>query len=206
MTKRIIDLILSLILLLIGLPFILIILILVLIVTGQNPVIYQERKLTLHKQIIKIFKIRTIKNKYKLEGSNKTDWNIFYKEELKSGVPLFCRWLRKTGLDEILQLINVIKGEMSLVGPRPLLTSDLIIMERNEPEYYYIRTDICSKPGITGYWQVFGDRSKGAKNLVELDDYYDLNQSVLFDFKILLKSAFILITASHSDSIISRNK
>ncbi len=201
MTKRIIDLISSLIILTAGIPFIVIILILVLIITGQKPVILQERKITLEKLGIQIFKIRTIKSNHKFKGLKKISGDLFFKEELRTRVPLFCSWLRKTGIDEILQLINVIKGEMSLVGPRPLLASDLKIMENTQPDYYYRRTDICSTPGITGYWQVFGDRSKGTKNLVEFDEYYDLHQSIMFDFKILLKTALILITASHSDSI-----
>ncbi len=117
-------------------------------------------------------------------------------------MPLFCRWLRKSGLDEILQLINVIKGEMSLVGPRPLTTGDLELLKKSEPELYERRRILNSKPGITGYWQVCGRREDGAFNLIENDEYYERNKSLIMDLKLILKSVVVLLTASHSDSIL----
>lgn len=71
--------------------------------------------------------------------------------------------------------------------------------------FYETRRKIISKPGITGYWQIFGDRSKGCKNLVECDEFYDKNKSILFDLRILLLTSIVVFKMKHSDSIITSN-
>ena len=180
-----------------------VILFIVFIITRQCPLLTQSRTITLEKKRTKVYKIRTIRNSDKFRNVERSASNIYIKEEFREHVPWFCGMLRKTGIDELPQLINVLKGEMSLVGPRPLLESDLIVMEKTEPEYYYRRTEINLLPGITGYWQVFGDRVKGSKNLVELDVFYENEQSFYIDMEIIMKSILILATASHSDAIIS---
>ncbi len=202
MIKRFIDIFLSLIILLAASPIIIIILLLVSLSTSQFPVIIQKRSITIEKRRIKVYKIRTIKSSQEFLKLEVASSNIFFKENFREYVPGFCALLRKNGMDEILQLINVIKGEMSIVGPRPLLESDLKIMQTMEPEFYLRRTDINSLPGITGYWQVFGDRKKGSQSLVELDEAYEKQKSFFFDAKIMLKSILIILTASHSDSIL----
>ena len=154
----------------------------------------------MEKKSIRIIKIRTIKTK--VPDSFSPD-KIFIKNELRDFVPVFCRWLRKSGLDEILQLVNVIKGEMSLIGPRPLMESDLHFMKKYEPDYFLRRSKIKSKPGISGYWQIYGDREKGTQNLVELDEFYEKNKSISLDLHIIVKTFYILLTATHSDAIIS---
>ena len=207
MTKRLIDLVLSPIIIVLSIPFIVVILFLVIISTGQFPVIFQERKITLEKKSVQIIKIRTIRNRIEIPFSSfkeveRISNNVFIKEEYEMYVPLFCRWLRKSGLDEILQVINVLKGEMSLIGPRPLLEADLEIMQRSDEEYYNRRTKINSKPGITGMWQVYGERREGTANLIELEEFYEKEKSLLLDMKITLRTIFVLLTASHSDSIL----
>ena len=202
MMKRIIDVFISLVVIITCFPFIAMILFFVFLFTRENPLLMQERKISLDKKKIKIIKIRTIRDsKQFLELKNLSN-EIFFKSNYAKYVPSFCRWLRKTGLDEILQVINVLKGEMSLVGPRPLLDNDLSIIQKTNPEYYIRRTKVNSKPGITGCWQVFGDRAKGISNLVELDEKYEAKKSFLFDLKIIFKTILISMTASHSDSII----
>ncbi len=203
MLKRVIDVFVSLIVIICFSPFIFAILFFVFLLTKENPILLQERKISLDKKGIKIIKIRTIRNSKQFLELKKLSQKIFFQNDYMRYVPSFCRWLRKTGLDEILQVINVIKGEMSLVGPRPLLNNDLIIMKRTHPEYYYRRTKINSKPGITGCWQVFGERLKGVANLIELDEKYDKKKSALFDLTIIVKTLLISITASHSDSIVT---
>jgi lipopolysaccharide/colanic/teichoic acid biosynthesis glycosyltransferase len=207
MIKRILDLSLSIALIVLCFPLILLVLFFVFYLTGDNPIFMQERKLSLDKKGFKIIKIRTIKNtKDFLELERMSD-DIFVKRGYEEYIHAFCRWLRKTGVDEILQIINVLKNEMSFVGPRPLLEKDLLIIKKANPEIYNRRRNINSKPGITGYWQVFGERSKGVENLTDLDDQYEKEKSFLFDTKIIFKTIFILTTAGHSDSIIpEKNK
>ena len=203
MSKRLIDIILSVLILLFFSPILLFILALVTYLTKASPIIVQKRKLTLDNKNINIWKIRTIiesKNFRNIENNTK---KIFSKPEFEKFIPPFCRWLRKSGIDEIPQLINVIKGELSLVGPRPMLESDLKLMKENEPNVYRIRTFLKSQPGITGYWQLFGEREKGSKNLVTLDTFYEINKSLFLDLKLILKTVFVMLGAKHSDSIVS---
>ncbi|MFZ0454102.1 MAG: sugar transferase [Ignavibacteriaceae bacterium] len=207
MLNRIIDISISISIIVLFSPFIVLILLYIFLITGDNPVFLQERKISLDKKGFKLIKIRTIRNsKQFLELEDKSS-EIFIKEGYENFVPPFCRWLRKSGFDEILQIINVLKGEMSIIGPRPLLITDLQIMKKEGNEYYQRRTKLNSKPGITGYWQVFGERIRGIQNLVELDDKYEKEKSLLLDLKIFFRTFIIFATASHSDSIIpGKNK
>ena len=91
---------------------------------------------------------------------------------------------------------------MTLVGPRPLTDADLCLMRCEDSSAYKRRSRINSKPGITGYWQVYGNREKGAEDLMDKDEYYEKNKSFALDMKIMIKTLIIMITASHSDSIV----
>ncbi len=195
---------LAALIILIGLPFIPIILFLDFIFTGQFPVILQERALSLDKKPIKILKIRTIINSIEFKRQENISRNIFFHKEYKNHIPGFCRWLRKSGVDEILQLLNVLKGEMSLAGPRPLLIRELKLMKEEYPDLYKRREKINSTPGITGYWQIYGDRDLGIGNLIESEEYYERNKSFKLDIRIILRTIIVMITATHSDAIIKR--
>jgi lipopolysaccharide/colanic/teichoic acid biosynthesis glycosyltransferase len=96
------------------------------------------------------------------------------------------RWLRRTSLDELPQLINVLKGDMSLVGPRPPLPSEVAQYGRLE------RRRLTIKPGITGPWQVSGRSEVSFDEWVRLDLYYIRNWSLLLDLTILLKTVFVV--------------
>jgi lipopolysaccharide/colanic/teichoic acid biosynthesis glycosyltransferase len=98
--------------------------------------------------------------------------------------------LRRTGLDELPQMWNVLKGEMSLVGPRMITPIEL--------EKYGDAAWIFSemKPGLTGYWQVSGDQQAGYDRRVEMDLFYAENRSLLFDLKILIKTPARMLRGS----------
>ena len=200
--KNTFDFIFALLLLLLSLPLIIILLFIISFITKQFPIIIQERKSSLNAKRIRMFKIRTIKGTEPILESANSSGEILFRHDLKKYVTPFCGWLRKSGLDEITQLINVLKGEMSLVGPRPLTITDLNIMKKYEPEIHRRREKLKSRPGITGYWQIFGDRKKGLENLVALDEYYERERSFLLDLKLLLSTMVLVMTAKHSDSII----
>lgn len=185
------------------LPFLIIILLVVFLLTKKPPILSQHRKLTLEKRNIKIWKIRTIKESDKFKQLENSTKNIYNKHEFAKYVPAFCKWLRQSGIDEIPQLINVIKGDLSLVGPRPMIEKDLLIMKENEPEIYKKRMMLNSKPGITGYWQLFGNREEGSENLVSLDTFYEQKKSVILDIQIIVKTFFVMLRAKHSDSIVT---
>jgi lipopolysaccharide/colanic/teichoic acid biosynthesis glycosyltransferase len=97
------------------------------------------------------------------------------------------RFLRKTSLDELPQLINVLKGDMSLVGPRPCLPYEYAIYK----DWHKRRT--CVRPGITGLWQVVGRSEVSFEDMILLDLYYIYNRSMELDFSILFETVFVLL-------------
>ncbi len=181
------------------LPVLLLIGILVFISTKCFPLFTQKRALTLEGPVFIIYKFRTMRK----HANQNPSGSIFYKPELEREVTRFGLYLRKTGLDEIPQLINIIKGDMSFIGPRPLSLEDLEIMKKNSPETYFSRAKINLKPGITGYWQILGDRKSGAEDLLSSDLYYFKNRSLKLNIKILALTIKTIVTLTHSDSIIS---
>ncbi|QWH20207.1 sugar transferase [Bacillus mycoides] len=97
------------------------------------------------------------------------------------------KFIRKTSIDELPQLINVLKGEMSLVGPRPPLP-------REVKEYtLYDKQRLLVTPGCTGLWQVSGRSNLSFEQMVELDIYYIIQRSIIFDVKILLRTVKVLL-------------
>jgi lipopolysaccharide/colanic/teichoic acid biosynthesis glycosyltransferase len=112
-----------------------------------------------------------------------------YKLKNDPRVTRLGQWLRKTSLDELPQLFNVWRGEMSLVGPRMITASEL-------EKYGDRRNQLLSvRPGITGYWQVNGRQDLSYERRVEMDGYYIENWSLALDLKILLKTVVVVITA-----------
>ena len=149
-------------------------------------------------------KIKTVKTQKTIRRINSK--NVFLKDELKENVPLICSILRRTGLDELPQLINIIKGEMNFIGPRPLPWDDVVFMNENEPMLHERRKAVKLKPGITGLWQLFGEKEKGIENLVELEEFYDKNKSFKLNFIILLNTLPKVLFAKHQDSILGKKQ
>ena len=96
-------------------------------------------------------------------------------------------FLRKTSLDELPQLINILKGDMSIVGPRP-------IVEKEIPKYGEYAKEVFSVlPGLTGYWQANGRSDTTYEERIQMDMYYINNRSLLMDIKIILKTFVTVI-------------
>ena len=168
--KRIFDLIISLVGLITFSPIIIALSIGLFFANKGNPFYFQKRP-GKNEKLFSIIKFKTMNDKRNADGSFKPD-----SERLTS----IGRLVRKTSLDEVPQLINVLKGDMSLVGPRPLLTEYLSLYTENQKK----RHDI--KPGITGWAQVNGRNSINWEEKFKLDLWYVNNQSALLDLKILL--------------------
>jgi lipopolysaccharide/colanic/teichoic acid biosynthesis glycosyltransferase len=98
------------------------------------------------------------------------------------------RLIRRYSIDEIPQLINVLKGDMSLVGPRPLPVGDYRRMQEDDELGGFFRQRVRSKPGMTGLWQISGRSELGFREMVLLDLYYIEHQSLLFDLEILAQT------------------
>jgi exopolysaccharide production protein ExoY len=120
----------------------------------------------------------------------RAEWVRDHKLRNDPRVTRLGRFLRRTSLDELPQLLNVLRGEMSLVGPRPVVREELLRYGRN------VNTYLAAKPGITGLWQVTGRNDTDYRRRVVLDTYYVRNQNLLLDLYILLKTTGVVLGGS----------
>ena len=175
--KRGIDFILALVGLILASPVLLIVAILVRMKLG-SPIFFRQARVGLNGEIFEMIKIRTMKDAYDAKGQPLPD-----SERLTS----FGQFLRKTSLDELPELINVLKGDMSLVGPRPLLVEYLPLYSEEQMRRHNVR------PGITGYAQVNGRNNISWAKKFELDIYYVNHFSLYLDIKILWQTVVKVI-------------
>lgn len=169
----------------------------------EFPFFIQERGLTLSKYRFGLYKIKTLRNSDIRKTLPPLKGMILSKSELSPYVGGYAGFLRRTGFDELPQLINIIKGEMSLIGPRPLMMEDLKRLKNEFPDLYLQREALNSIPGLSGLWQIFCDRHKDVENLILLDTLYEKLRSFSFDSKLLLWTIPLIIIGNNSDSILS---
>ncbi|MFZ3591230.1 sugar transferase [Bacillus sp. DJP31] len=167
--KRIIDILASLCLLIILSPFFIIIPTLIKYELG-SPIIFKQKRPGLNERPFYLYKFRSMKDLKDSEGKSLPD---------SLRLTTFGYFLRKTSLDELPQLINVLKGELSLVGPRPLLMQYLPLYTEEQARRHQV------KPGITGWAQVNGRNAITWEEKFHFDIWYVENQSLLLDLKIL---------------------
>jgi lipopolysaccharide/colanic/teichoic acid biosynthesis glycosyltransferase len=142
----------------------------------------------IHKKYIKTF-IHEQKSYDNLYGNESSTQKGIYKIKDDPRITPIGRLLRKTSLDELPQFINVLKGEMSLVGPRPPIHYEL-----EDYDLWHRRRILEVKPGITGLWQVKGRSSTTFDEMVRLDLQYSREWSIWLDLKILLLTPFVVLT------------
>jgi len=171
--KRLADILLSAILLMLAFPVLLVVALLVFVWIG-HPVLFRQRRPGLHGQPFELLKFRTMIDAYDQDGRQLPD---------EGRLTRLGAALRALSLDELPELLNVIKGDMSLVGPRPLL---LRYLERYTPAQAR-RHDV--RPGITGWAQINGRNAISWDERFALDLWYVNNQSFLLDLKILAITA-----------------
>jgi lipopolysaccharide/colanic/teichoic acid biosynthesis glycosyltransferase len=168
--KRFLDLIISLVAFSLLLPLFIIVTVLLYIANQGKPFFVQPRP-GRNGRIFRLVKFKTMNDRKDAAG------NLLSDAERLTAVGKF---IRKTSLDEMPQLINVIKGEMSLIGPRPLLVEYLPLYNDTQKRRHEVR------PGITGWAQVNGRNAIGWKEKFELDVWYVDNMSLLLDCKIII--------------------
>ena len=179
-TKKILDLFLVLLSLPLILPIYLLLMLLVL-VKFNSPILFKQSRPGLKGKIFNIYKFRSMTSERDKEG-------ILLSDELR--LTKFGKLLRSTSLDELPILWNVLKGEMSLVGPRPLLVEYLSLYSSKQARRHEV------KPGITGWAQVNGRNTISWEEKFDLDLWYVDNQSTLLDIKILYMTIIKVITRS----------
>ncbi|AXL42470.1 undecaprenyl phosphate N,N'-diacetylbacillosamine 1-phosphate transferase [Campylobacter jejuni] len=177
--KRIFDFILALVLLVLFSPVILITALLLKITQGS--VIFTQNRPGLDEKIFKIYKFKTMSDERDEKGELLSD-------ELR--LKAFGKIVRSLSLDELLQLFNILKGDMSFVGPRPLLVEYLSLYNEEQKLRHKVR------PGITGWAQANGRNAISWQKKFELDVYYVKNISFLLDLKIMFLTALKVLKRS----------
>lgn len=177
--KKIFDLTVSFVLFALLLPLFIICCILIYILNGR-PIFFTQDRPGLHEKIFKILKFRTMK------PATSADQNLVD----SSRTTRLGSLLRKLSLDEIPQLLNVMEGSLSLVGPRPLLVEYLPLYNSRQKLRHSV------KPGITGWAQVNGRNSITWQQKFEYDVWYVENWSLMLDFKILFLTIFKVFKSS----------
>jgi exopolysaccharide biosynthesis polyprenyl glycosylphosphotransferase len=202
--KRVFDVLGAVIGIIVLSPLLLIMALLTKINDPAGPVLYRHRRLSRNGREVFVLKFRTMLWKYSTGADRpyKTaeeaframgredlvdEFKIAQKVESDPRVNKFGRIMRKLSLDELPQLFNVLRGDMSLVGPRPIIPAEL--------EHYGERSAsfLALKPGITGLWQISGRSDISYEDRVKLDIYYVENWSLLLDTKILMKTVLTIL-------------
>lgn len=190
--KRLTDIIVSLVLIICCVPLFLVLIILILTSTGR-PVFFVQTRIGMSNRKFTILKFRTMKESVRLEKRHMYYWkdgvpeNFRFKTGNDSSVTGMGRFLRKTSLDELPQLFNVLIGNMSLVGPRPELPEIASQYNRHQLQRLLV------KPGITGYAQINGRSEIDHGKKIEYDLFYVENQSLRLDLKIIIETIFVTI-------------
>nr|WP_243129196.1 sugar transferase [Hathewaya massiliensis] len=184
--KRTIDIIGALIGLIVFSP---VFLILGLIVKkdSEGPVFFAHKRVGYKGQDIEIYKFRTMVANAEelldtLPEEQKKEFSENFKLENDPRITKIGHFLRRTSLDELPQLLNILKGDLSIVGPRPVIRKELELYGK------YAEKFLSVKPGLTGFWQVNGRSNTTYEERVKLDMEYIDNRSVLMDIKIIFKT------------------
>jgi Undecaprenyl-phosphate galactose phosphotransferase WbaP len=165
--------------------------------SSRGPIVYYHERLGRNNRLFKAWKFRTMFQNSDLVLENyledhpelQEEWKRDHKLKFDPRVTRIGRFLRKTSLDELPQLWNVIRGDMSLVGPRPIVTAEI----DKYGHYYGLYTMV--KPGITGLWQVSGRNNTTYDERVQYDAYYVRNWSPWLDMYLLLRTIRIVLFA-----------
>lgn len=191
MPKRVFDLVVGFVVLILAIPLMALSALMVYLEDG-SPVFFRQKRVGRNGQMFEIYKLRTmVKNAEQLQAQVER-WdahgNLVHKTRDDPRILRVGRILRRFSLDELPQLFNVLAGTMSLVGPRPELPH---LVEKYE-SWQYKRFTIL--PGMTGWWQINGRSDKPMHLHTEDDLYYIQNRSLLLDLQIILRTIWVVIT------------
>jgi lipopolysaccharide/colanic/teichoic acid biosynthesis glycosyltransferase len=160
-----------------------------------GPIFFRQLRRGHRGRLFWVIKFRTMvvdaeKKLDELESANESQGGVLFKMKNDPRVTPLGRFLRRSSLDELPQLINILRGEMSVVGPRPLQLRDSELLQSLDPEAYRLRLQVL--PGLTGPWQVGGRSSVDYSRMIELDTDYVRNWSLARDLWIILRT-FVVV-------------
>ena len=181
--KNCFEFILSFVLLIITLPICLIVCIAIYLELGVNP-IYTQKRVGLNGRVFKIYKLRSMYIDAEKDGPR-------WASENDERVTKVGRIIRKTRIDELPQLVNILKGDMSIIGPRPERPELIKEFIKYLPDF---NDRLLVKPGITGWAQVNGGYTLTPKEQLEFDKYYIQNRGFRLDLLILIKTIIVIFT------------
>ncbi|MDW8137126.1 MAG: sugar transferase [Bacteroidota bacterium] len=195
--KRTLDYLIGIPLLILSLPIMGILGVLIKII-DPGPVFYVQDRVGYRGRKFKIIKMRTMYinadkalDEYLNENDKaKEEWESYLKlKEDPRILPIIGKFMRRNSLDELPQFWNIIKGDMTLVGPRPFPTYHL---EKFSPEFRALRQSFM--PGLTGFWQVYARSNGDLKVQQEMDTHYIQNWSLLMDIRILIRTVWTVLS------------
>lgn len=205
--KRTIDIIGSVFLLILFSPILLATAIAIKL-SSPGPVFVEKRNSHMRRlgkggKVFRLYKFRSMPPKADVLEKTNPKYKSVYIEKHTSGnykptndlrVTKVGKFIRKHSIDEMPQLINVLKGEMSIVGPRPYLQEELEEQQGKFPgTEKYVKEMLTVKPGITGYWQVNGRIEVNFDRRIKMDAFYARKKSLLFDLLIVLKTPWVML-------------
>ena len=195
--KRPFDVVFSLFAILITLPIMIPIAIIIKL-TDRGSIFFGHNRVGYRGRLFKVLKFRSmypdaeerLKKILEEDPEAREEWNRTFKLKNDPRVTPIGKILRRTSLDELPQFFNVLKGDMSVVGPRPVVEEELKKYYKDKAKYY-----LSVRPGVTGYWQVEGRSDvDNYEERVDMDVWYVQNQSFLLDLKIILKTIWVMFT------------
>ncbi len=192
--KKFLDLLFSLLILIVTLPLFLIIALLIKL-SSRGPIFFLQERIGKNNITFKCIKFRTmhpeakdiLKNLLIKDDNLKREFEETHKIKNDPRITIIGKLLRKTSLDELPQFINVLKDEMSIIGPRPIVVDEKIKYGKN------LSKVLSVKPGITGLWQVSGRNNLTYKKRVMLDLFYVENYNILMDIKIFIRTFGVIL-------------
>ncbi|NBD23605.1 sugar transferase [Paenibacillus glycinis] len=193
-TKRLMDILLSLTGLMILSPLFILLGVIIKIEDPKGPVFFKQKRVGKNGQVFMMIKFRSMVSNAEallndLLSKNEISGNMF-KMKQDPRITRIGKIIRKTSIDELPQLINVLRGEMSLVGPRPALPREVNLYTS------YDRQRLMVTPGCTGLWQVSGRNQLSFEEMVELDLKYIRTRSIVRDLKIILRTFKVFLGSS----------
>lgn len=169
--------------------------VLIIKIDSPGPVIFGHKRIGAKEKSFTCYKFRTmvtdaervLEHYLADNAAARREWEENFKLKDDPRITKIGRWLRQTSLDELPQLFNVLKGEMSLVGPRPIVKGEIPKYQEVINDYYLVR------PGITGYWQINGRSNVDYETRVQMDSWYVRNWSIWLDLALICKTFKVVL-------------